>query len=144
MQYENNGFQMRFRYTEFFLLNRFRFDRITAMSLWPTFLAHPVYDCRMECTLAPAGDYGELIRVCSELSLLLNFCPGDKFFAWNSGSAELGDFCPACPPCCYATSGASSGYQHCSDLFTITHTHPFVRDYPGEPVPERYNQSGFY
>jgi len=30
-----------------------------------------------------------------------------------------------------------------------THTHtpvsrPFVQDYPGEPVPERYNQSGFY
>ena len=29
-----------------------------------------------------------------------------------------------------------------------THTHPFngpfFRDYPGEPVPERQNQSGFY
>ena len=32
---------------------------------------------------------------------------------------------------------------------THTHTHtpvqrPFVRDYPSKPVPERYNQSGFY
>ena len=35
------------------------------------------------------------------------------------------------------------------EVHTHTHTHtpverPFVRDYPGEPVPERKNQSGFY
>jgi len=34
-------------------------------------------------------------------------------------------------------------------LCHTVHTHtpvyrPFVRDYPGEPVPERRNQSGFY
>jgi len=28
--------------SEFFFSNRFRFDRIVAVSLWPTFLAHPV------------------------------------------------------------------------------------------------------
>jgi len=34
-----------------FFLNRFRFDRIVAVSLWPTFLAHPV-DWRQLCGVA--------------------------------------------------------------------------------------------
>jgi len=36
----------------------------------------------------------------------------------------------------------------CMYVYMYTHTHPFngffFRDYPGEPVPERYDQSGFY
>ena len=36
---------------------------------------------------------------------------------------------------------------HVMETHTHTHAHvsrPFFRDYPGEPVPERQNQSGFY
>ena len=40
-------------------------------------------------------------------------------------------------------------YSVSEKIYTLnTRTHalarPFFRDYPGEPVPERWNQSGFY
>jgi len=45
--------------------------------------------------------------------------------------------CPSCRP-------TNSIKELKASVDKNTHTHPFVRDYLSEPVPERKNQSGFY
>jgi len=51
------------------------------------------------------------------------------------------------PAFCHAVHARTHAHTH-AHTHTHTHTHTsltaFFRDYPGEPVPERQNQSGFY
>ena len=77
------------------------------------------------------------VRVWRSVGLGLVSCGG---LGWVSNIIGWVEFCKLDPLTCLC-----SRYEH-DTLHTHTHTPvywPFVRDYPGEPVPERQNQSGF-